>query len=89
MCLEMCTLSFGGQDRTMSPPAEDCYCCQFQPNTFDPSRCSSCLRPDHMHVSGAPAADAAQQDTLQELVCSYISYCAFCVATWVCTKSLN
>ncbi|XP_070777221.1 myosin phosphatase Rho-interacting protein-like [Enoplosus armatus] len=52
----------------MAPPAEDYYCRQFQPNTFDPSRCSSCLRPDHMHHSSNTnaAAAAAQQDDSQE-----------------------
>ncbi|XP_049424547.1 myosin phosphatase Rho-interacting protein-like [Epinephelus fuscoguttatus] len=54
----------------MAPPAEDYYCHQFQPNTFDPSRCSSCLRPDHMHLSSntatTAAAAAAQQDGSQE-----------------------
>ncbi|XP_034450445.1 myosin phosphatase Rho-interacting protein-like isoform X1 [Hippoglossus hippoglossus] len=45
----------------MAPPAEDHYCRQFQPNTFDPSRCSSCLRPDHMHLSSKAAAAAAPQ----------------------------
>lgn len=73
MCLRMRSLSFGGQDGTMSPPAEDYYCRQFQPNTFDPSRCSSCLRPDHMHVGSTPAAAAALQDAPQVLVCSYIN----------------
>ncbi|GLD66366.1 myosin phosphatase Rho-interacting protein-like protein, partial [Lates japonicus] len=47
----------------MAPPAEDYYCPRFQPNTFDPSRCSSCLRPDHMHFS---TTAAAQQDGPQE-----------------------
>ncbi|XP_044045033.1 myosin phosphatase Rho-interacting protein-like [Siniperca chuatsi] len=52
----------------MAPPAEDYYCRQFQPNTFDPSRCSSCLRPDHMHLSSntRPTAAAAQQDGSRE-----------------------
>nr|XP_020452751.1 uncharacterized protein LOC109958446 [Monopterus albus] len=49
----------------MAPPAEDYYCCQFQPNTFDPSRCSSCLRPDHMHLSTNITA-AAQRDSAEE-----------------------
>ncbi|XP_068452519.1 TRIO and F-actin-binding protein-like [Clinocottus analis] len=43
----------------VAPPAEDLYCRQFQPNTFDPSRCSCCMRPDHMHLSGNAAAAAA------------------------------
>ncbi|AWP05762.1 Hypothetical protein SMAX5B_007465 [Scophthalmus maximus] len=51
----------------MAPPAENDYCCQFRPNTFDPARCSSCLRPDHMHLS-INAVTAAQQDSPQELV---------------------
>ncbi|KAG7486158.1 hypothetical protein JOB18_026176 [Solea senegalensis] len=50
----------------MAPPAEDYYCYHFQPNTFDPSRCSSCLRPDHMHLSSNITAAAAQEDSLQE-----------------------
>ncbi|KAM7008651.1 uncharacterized protein LKV04_000747 [Tautogolabrus adspersus] len=50
----------------MAPPA-DYYCRQFQPNTFDPSRCSSCLRPDHMHLStDTAAAAAAGQDDVEE-----------------------
>ncbi|CAJ1053496.1 myosin phosphatase Rho-interacting protein-like [Xyrichtys novacula] len=46
-----------------APPAEDYYCRQFQPNTFDPSRCSSCLRPDHMHLCTNTTADAGQDST--------------------------
>eukprot|EP00064_Thunnus_orientalis_P016782 superscaffoldBa00003403_g16853 len=44
----------------MAPPGEDYYCRRFQPNTFDSSRCSSCLRPAHMHLS------SSQQDGSQE-----------------------
>ncbi|XP_077428260.1 uncharacterized protein LOC144055813 [Vanacampus margaritifer] len=44
----------------MSLPSEDCYCRRFQPNTFDPSRCSACLRPDHMHLNTAPV-EASQE----------------------------
>ncbi|XP_042287665.1 myosin phosphatase Rho-interacting protein-like isoform X1 [Thunnus maccoyii] len=44
----------------MSPPVEDYYCRRFQPNTFDSSRCSTCLRPAHMHLS------SSQQDGSQE-----------------------
>ncbi|KAK1886941.1 TRIO and F-actin-binding protein [Dissostichus eleginoides] len=54
----------------MAPPAEDRYCRQFLPNTFDPSRCRACLRPDHMHLcadtSAAAAATGAQEDGAQE-----------------------
>ncbi|KAM7394139.1 hypothetical protein PAMP_020958 [Pampus punctatissimus] len=51
----------------MAPPAEDYYCRRFQPNTFDSSRCSACLRPDHMHLSSSTSAPAAaQQNGLQE-----------------------
>ncbi|KAJ4944906.1 hypothetical protein JOQ06_013445 [Pogonophryne albipinna] len=54
----------------MAPPAEDRYCRQFLPNTFDPSRCRACLRPDHMHqcadTSAAAAATGAQEDGAQE-----------------------
>uniref|UniRef100_UPI0037E7401C serine/arginine repetitive matrix protein 1-like n=1 Tax=Semicossyphus pulcher TaxID=241346 RepID=UPI0037E7401C len=50
----------------MAPPAADFYCRQFQPNTFDPSRCRSCLRPDHMHLStdttAAEGQDSADWD---------------------------
>ncbi|XP_008275845.1 uncharacterized protein LOC103354298 [Stegastes partitus] len=49
----------------MAPPAEDYYCRQFKPNSFDPSRCSSCLRPDHMHLS-CPTAATTQQEDQQE-----------------------
>ncbi|KAF7665082.1 hypothetical protein LDENG_00154600 [Lucifuga dentata] len=35
----------------MSLPCVDNYCRQFQPNTFDASRCGSCLLPGHMHLS--------------------------------------
>ncbi|XP_051940108.1 TRIO and F-actin-binding protein-like isoform X2 [Hippocampus zosterae] len=47
----------------MSLPSEDCYCRHFQPNTFDPSRCSACLRPGHMHLDTAPT-DASQEREL-------------------------
>ncbi|XP_032391479.1 serine/arginine repetitive matrix protein 5 [Etheostoma spectabile] len=47
----------------MAPPAEDRYCRQFQPNTFDPSRCSACLRPDHMHLSSNNITAEADNDT--------------------------
>ncbi|XP_051241612.1 serine/arginine repetitive matrix protein 5-like [Dicentrarchus labrax] len=50
----------------MAPPAEDFYCRQFLPNTFDPSRCSSCLRPDHMHLSCNTTAAPPQQDGSQQ-----------------------
>nr|XP_010791084.1 PREDICTED: serine/arginine repetitive matrix protein 2-like [Notothenia coriiceps] len=55
----------------MAPPAEDRYCRQFLPNTFDPSRCRACLRPDHMHLcadtsAAAAAATGAQEDGAQE-----------------------
>ncbi|XP_077574476.1 uncharacterized protein LOC144197753 [Stigmatopora nigra] len=40
--------------------SEDCYCRRFQPNTFDPSRCSACLRPDHMHLD-TPLIEASQE----------------------------
>lgn len=52
-------------------PAVDHYCQRFQPNSFDPSRCSSCLRPSRMHItvnavstatSTAAAAAAADED---------------------------
>lgn len=50
-------------------PTVDHYCQWFQPNSFDLSRCSSCLRPRRMHVtvtvngiSAAPAATAAADD---------------------------
>ncbi|XP_034544680.1 myosin phosphatase Rho-interacting protein-like [Notolabrus celidotus] len=46
--------------------AVDYYCRQFRPNTFDPSRCGCCLRPDHMHLSTDTTAAAAQDGT-QEL----------------------
>ncbi|KAI3353286.1 hypothetical protein L3Q82_019825 [Scortum barcoo] len=46
----------------MTPPAEDYYCRQFQPNAFDPSRCSCCLRPDHMHLSSNTTAAASSQE---------------------------
>lgn len=55
----------------MAPPAVDYYCRKFQPNTFDPSRCSCCLRPEHMHLSTSTTADALQQDC-QEWVCMSI-----------------
>lgn len=50
-------------------PVVDHYCQRFQPNSFDPSRCSSCLRPRRMHIaingiSAAPAATAADEDNL-------------------------
>ncbi|KAK2816926.1 hypothetical protein Q5P01_025117 [Channa striata] len=48
----------------MASPAEDNYCQQFQPNTFDSSRCSACLRPDHMHLSSKTTA--GQQESPQE-----------------------
>ncbi|MED6273778.1 hypothetical protein CHARACLAT_009924 [Characodon lateralis] len=53
----------------MAPPAEDYYCWQFQPNTFDPSRCRSCLRPNHMHLSTTTSehANAAELHDLQEM----------------------
>lgn len=52
-------------------PAGDHYCQGFQPNSFDPSRCSSCLRPRHMHITlnniySAPAATAAADDEYNE-----------------------
>ncbi|KAM7419099.1 hypothetical protein PAMA_016288 [Pampus argenteus] len=51
----------------MAPPAEDYYCRWFQPNTFDSSRCSACLRPDHMHLSSSTSSPvAAQQNGSQE-----------------------
>ncbi|XP_015257946.1 PREDICTED: uncharacterized protein LOC107102975 [Cyprinodon variegatus] len=50
----------------MAPPAEDRYCCRFQPNAFDPSRCSSCLRPNHMHLSGTAVENASELDNLHE-----------------------
>ncbi|XP_074520916.1 uncharacterized protein LOC141786091 [Halichoeres trimaculatus] len=46
----------------IAPPAVDYYCRQFRPNTFDPSRCSSCLRPDHMHLSTNATAAAGQDE---------------------------
>ncbi|XP_035992503.1 uncharacterized protein LOC118563032 [Fundulus heteroclitus] len=53
----------------MAPPVEDHYCSQFQPNTFDPSRCRSCLRPNHMHLSTTAAeyADPTELNYLHEL----------------------
>lgn len=45
----------------VAPPAEDPYCRQFHPNTFDPSRCGSCLRPDRMHLGDQSIAAAADQ----------------------------
>lgn len=54
----------------MAPPTVDLYCRSFQPNTFDPSRCSACLRPDHMHLSTSTADVGAREDT-KELVCSH------------------
>ncbi|XP_019717694.1 TRIO and F-actin-binding protein-like isoform X2 [Hippocampus comes] len=46
----------------MSLPSEDCYCRHFQPNTFDPSRCSACLRPGHMHLDTAPTDTSQEQE---------------------------
>lgn len=51
----------------MAAPTVDQYCQGFRPNSFDPSRCSSCLRPCHMHItvnsnSSAPDATAAAAD---------------------------
>ncbi|CAL9700348.1 unnamed protein product [Knipowitschia caucasica] len=39
----------------------DYYCRGFQPNTFDPSRCGSCLRPDYMHLNISPDKEAEQK----------------------------
>nr|XP_057941936.1 myosin phosphatase Rho-interacting protein-like [Doryrhamphus excisus] len=43
-------------------PSEDYYCRRFLPNTFDPSRCGACLRPNHMHLGN----NTAQPDSSQE-----------------------
>ncbi|KAM9769374.1 uncharacterized protein ACNS7B_021632 [Menidia menidia] len=52
----------------MAPLGEDHYCRQFQPNTFDPSRCSACLRPNHMHLNSTPMeyAEAEQPGDLHD-----------------------
>ncbi|XP_029019629.1 myosin phosphatase Rho-interacting protein-like isoform X2 [Betta splendens] len=46
----------------MAPPAEDYYCHRFQANAFDPARCSSCLRPAHMHLSSSSTAATDAQE---------------------------
>uniref|UniRef100_A0AAQ4Q1J7 Uncharacterized protein n=1 Tax=Gasterosteus aculeatus aculeatus TaxID=481459 RepID=A0AAQ4Q1J7_GASAC len=62
----------------VAPPAEDPYCRQFHPNTFDPSRCGSCLRPDRMHL-GDQSITAATTEPLQStfifLVCMIFAFC--------------
>uniref|UniRef100_A0A1A8N0D1 PH domain-containing protein n=1 Tax=Nothobranchius pienaari TaxID=704102 RepID=A0A1A8N0D1_9TELE len=54
----------------MAPPAEDFYCRRFKPNTFDPARCSSCLRPSHMHPGAITAeyADVTQLGDVHDWV---------------------
>lgn len=50
----------------MAAHAVENYCRRFQPNSFDPSRCSSCLRPRRMHVTGIPAAPAAADEDSED-----------------------
>ncbi|KAK7929987.1 hypothetical protein WMY93_006382 [Mugilogobius chulae] len=47
----------------MSPPTLDYYCRGFQPNTFDPSRCGTCLRPDHMHLNNSTVKEDEWEDS--------------------------
>lgn len=54
-----------------APPTVGYYCQRFEPNTFDPSHCSSCMQPDHMHLtSNTTAVAAAQQEGSEEWVCT-------------------
>lgn len=68
----------------MAPPTADYYCRKFQANTFDPSRCGSCLRPDHMHLSINSSPNTSQDDC-QDWVCTTTS--SDCVLKMIITIS--